>query len=113
MPTGSQEDRTLARRLKKGVASTVRSAPKGFRERVAGLVLPVDERPPPPPPTDDEVIRRGAEIPFEVWEQHGWHLTRTISTRSSRTPGSCRTSCGGGSPTCPASTCATRPSWPS
>lgn len=75
MPTGSQDDRTLARRLRRGVASTVRSAPKGFRERVAGLVLPVAERPAPPPPTDDEVIRRGAEIPFEVWERHGWHLT--------------------------------------
>ena len=45
MPSGSQDDRTLARRLKHGVATTVRSMPKGFRERVANLVLPADERP--------------------------------------------------------------------
>ena len=65
MPSGSQDDPTLARRLKRGVATTVRRAPKGFRERVANLVLPADERPAPAPP-EDEVIRRGAEIPFEV-----------------------------------------------
>ena len=79
MPSGSQDDRTLARRLKHGVATTVRSMPKGFRERVANLVLPADERPATgqgtPPADAPEVIRRGAEIPFEVWEQHGWHLT--------------------------------------
>jgi predicted O-methyltransferase YrrM len=76
MPTGPQDDRTLAQRVKHGVAATVRTAPKGFRERVAALVLPPDERPAfTESSTDAEVIRRGAEIPFETWEQHGWHLT--------------------------------------
>jgi len=75
MPSGSQDDRTLARRVKHGVATTVRSMPKGFRERVANLVLPPDERSVTGPVDAPEVIRRGAEIPFEVWEQHGWHLT--------------------------------------
>ena len=75
MPSGSQDDRTLARRVKHGVATTVRSMPKGFRERVANLVLPPDERPASVPADAPDVIRRGAEIPFEVWEQHGWHLT--------------------------------------
>jgi predicted O-methyltransferase YrrM len=75
MPSGSQDDRTLARRVKHGVATTVRSMPKGFRERVANLVLPPDERSATVPVDAPEVIRRGAEIPFEVWEQHGWHLT--------------------------------------
>jgi predicted O-methyltransferase YrrM len=75
MPSGSQDDRTLARRVKHGVATTVRSMPKGFRERVANLVLPPDERSVTGPVDAPEVIRRGAEIPFEVWEQQGWHLT--------------------------------------
>jgi len=75
MPSGSQDDRTVARRLQRGVATTVRRMPKGFRERVANLVLPADERPVTLPADTNELIRRGAEIPFEVWEQHGWHLT--------------------------------------
>jgi predicted O-methyltransferase YrrM len=75
MPSGSQDDRTLARRLQSGVATTVRRMPKGFRERVANLVLPAEQRPVTLPADANEVIRRGTEIPFEVWEQHGWHLT--------------------------------------
>ena len=67
MPSGSQDDRTLARRLKHGVATTVRSMPKGFRERVANLVLPADEL--------DRLLALGAR-PADVGQTgaESWHV---------------------------------------
>ena len=74
MTAGPQDNRTLTQRVKKGVATAVRSTPRGFRERVAGLVVPADERP-QVELSEAELIERASTIPFETWEQHGWHLT--------------------------------------
>jgi predicted O-methyltransferase YrrM len=78
MQAGPRDNRTFARRAagqaKKGVRSTVQALPRGVRQRIAGLVLPGG--PDRPATLDDaELIRRAAEVPFETWEQQGWHLT--------------------------------------
>jgi len=74
MSAGHQDNGTLGQRVKRGIATAVRSAPRGVRERVAALVLPVAERAELQVP-EDELIRQAVEIPFETWERHGWHLT--------------------------------------
>jgi predicted O-methyltransferase YrrM len=76
MQAGPRDNRTFgsraAGRAKRGVRATVQALPQGVRERIAGLLVPAA----PAAPVDDaELIRRAAEIPFETWEQHGWHLT--------------------------------------
>ena len=76
MQAGPRDNRTFARRVagraKKGVRSTVQALPRGVRERIAGLVLPAGAA---APADDAELIRRASAIPFQTWEQHGWHLT--------------------------------------
>jgi len=76
MQAGPRDNRTVARRAagkaKEGVRSTVRALPRGVRERIAGLMVPPE---PAAPSEEAELIRRGADIPFEIWERHGWHLT--------------------------------------
>lgn len=79
MQAGPRDNRTFARQAagqaKKGVRSTVQALPRRVRERIAGLLLPAGPAGPAAPPDGAELIRRAAAVPFETWEQHGWHLT--------------------------------------
>jgi predicted O-methyltransferase YrrM len=76
MQAGPRDNRTFARRAaapaKRAVRATAQALPRGLRERIAGLMAPAG----PDRALDEaELVRRGAEIPFETWERHGWHLT--------------------------------------
>lgn len=71
MQAGPRDTRTIAGRAKQGVRAGVRALPRGVRQRLAGVLAE-----PAAGGTDEpELIRRAAEIPFETWERHGWHLT--------------------------------------
>ncbi len=77
MQAGPRDHRTIARRTagpaKRAVRAGVRALPEGVRRRIAGLMVPPAAA--PAGPEEAELVRRAAEIPFEIWEQHGWHLT--------------------------------------
>lgn len=80
MQAGSRDNRTFARRAaapaKRAVRAGVQALPQGLRQRIAGLMVPPAASGPVGAGTAEaELIRRGAEIPFETWERHGWHLT--------------------------------------
>ncbi|HZB50877.1 MAG TPA: hypothetical protein VE547_17450, partial [Mycobacteriales bacterium] len=76
MQAGPRDNRTIARRAagpaKRAVRAGVRALPEGVRQRIAGLMVPPAEA---PAADEAELVRRAAEIPFETWERHGWHLT--------------------------------------
>jgi predicted O-methyltransferase YrrM len=81
--TNGRSGRPTTVRIKRAVRSTVRALPYGFRERLARLILPTapDSAPAVAPAAgsgagdDGELVRRAAAVPFERWEEHGWHLT--------------------------------------
>jgi len=67
--------RPMTARVKRATRSAVRALPYGFRERLARLILRTAPEAGPGAGNDGDLVRRAATVPFETWEEHGWHLT--------------------------------------